>query len=133
MKKKQNQGLKLVPLFTEQILDFTGHRLEMLLVPIPNQVSCPKLEVYIALKMPNTMSLKSQLNQIIKDRKGGVVSINEVYQFCDKNFYKRSNAERRLRKSDSPNVRPVFKDGYIIGYRWAEFGIVEEIIIDLTK
>ena len=65
------------------------------------------------------MSLKSNLNQIIKDRNGGIVSINEIETYCHKAKYKLSNAERRLRKSESPDIEPVYNDKKtaIIGYK----------------
>lgn len=68
------------------------------------------------------MSLKSQLTQLIKSRSGTMVSINEIYLLCQTESYKLSNAERRLRPSESPNVERVFKNGAIIGYRWREPG-----------
>lgn len=66
------------------------------------------------------MSLKSTLNQIIKDRNGGVVSLKEIYDFCDRSHYKHTNAERRLRHSDSPDITPVYneKRTAIIGYKY---------------
>lgn len=64
------------------------------------------------------ISLKQRLNTLIEDRKGGVVSINEIETLCHQYQYKLSNAERRLRQSESPNVERVFKNGAIIGYKW---------------
>lgn len=68
------------------------------------------------------ISLKQRLNTLIEDRKGGMVSINEIRQICDEYHYKQSNAERRLRASESPNVEPIFKHGAIIGYKWKPAG-----------
>lgn len=68
------------------------------------------------------MSLRSTLNQIIRDQHGEIVPINEIYAYCDKNHFKRSNAERRLRASESPNIERVMKHGAIIGYRYLEPG-----------
>ncbi len=67
------------------------------------------------------MSLKSQLNQIIRER--GSISIQEIEDFCHKAGYKLSNAERRLRKSESPDVEPLWnkKHTAIIGYQKREF------------
>lgn len=64
------------------------------------------------------MSLKNNLQQIIKDRNGGIVSIDEIADYCKKAGFKLSNAERRLRPSDSPGIQRVFKKGYIIGYKY---------------
>lgn len=70
------------------------------------------------------MSLKSNLNQIIRDRNGGVVSIDEIAAYCKKASYKLSNAERRLRRSDSPDIEPVYnpKKTAIVGYRARQTG-----------
>lgn len=64
------------------------------------------------------MSLKSSLNQIIKDRNGGIVSLAEIEAYCHQAHYKLSNAERRLRPSESPNIERLVKNGAIIGYRY---------------
>lgn len=66
----------------------------------------------------NNMSLKSKLNNLIQSRNGGIVTINEVNKLCEQEHYKYSNAERRLRRSESPNVVPVFKGNAIVGYKW---------------
>ena len=63
-------------------------------------------------------SLKTKLNDLIKSRNGGIVTINEIEYLCKENQYKMSNAERRLRASESPNIVRVMKHGAIIGYRW---------------
>jgi len=66
------------------------------------------------------MSLKSNLNQIIKDRNGGIFTLAELEDYCHKYPAKISQAERRLRPSDSPSVESVWneKRTAIIGYRW---------------
>lgn len=64
------------------------------------------------------MSLKKNLNQIIKDRNGELFTITELEAYCKKAGYKLSNAERRLRPSESPEIERVFKKGYIIGYAY---------------
>ncbi len=66
------------------------------------------------------MSLKSNLNQIIKDRKGEIFTLNELEAYCHNAHYKLSNAERRLRASESPNIERLMKNGAIIGYRYLE-------------
>jgi len=66
------------------------------------------------------MSLRASLNQIIYNRRGDIVSINEIYDYCKKANFKQSNAERCLRPSKSPNVESIKKNGYIIGYKWIE-------------
>lgn len=68
------------------------------------------------------MSLKAKLNQIIEEANGAVVTIDQIEQICKENHYKMSNAERRLRASESPNIERVFKNGAIIGYRWTNGG-----------
>lgn len=81
------------------------------------------------------MSLKSQLNQIIKDRNGGVVSLKEIYDFCDKAHYKHTNAERRLRRSDSPDITPVYNEKHtaIIGYKYEKNSSEEDTIEQVEK
>jgi len=48
------------------------------------------------------------------------MSCEELEQICKENHYKISNAERRLRRSESPFVRPVFNEGgkFIVGYKY---------------
>lgn len=66
------------------------------------------------------MSLKSNLQQLIKDRNGGIVSLYEIEQYCHKAHYKTSNAERRLRRSESPHIIPVYNEKHsaIVGYKY---------------
>lgn len=63
-------------------------------------------------------SLRTKLHNLIKSRNGQIVTLNEIEFLCKKENYKISNAERRLRPSESPNVAPYMKDGAIIGYYW---------------
>ena len=60
-------------------------------------------------------SLKNELQRIIRER--GYLSTNQVEAYCKEHGYKMSNAERRLRVSDSPMIEAVTKNGAIIGYR----------------
>jgi len=78
------------------------------------------------------MSLKSELNQIIKDRNGGVVTLKEIEDYCHKASYKLSNAERRLRPSESPNIAPVWnkKHTAIIGYKYLTIGVLVGELVD---
>ena len=62
------------------------------------------------------MSLRKLLNDSI--RQNGYLSINDIYKLTEDYGCKRSNAERRLRRSESPNITPVMKKGYIVGYKW---------------
>ena len=64
-------------------------------------------------------SLRKQLNDLIRERT--YVPAEEVYRYCLESGYKPSNGERRLRKSESPDVEPemgVSKSGtkFIKGY-----------------
>lgn len=68
------------------------------------------------------MSLKARLNNLIRERNGGMVTLQEIEYVCREEKKKTSNAERRLRASESPNVERVFKNGAIIGYRWKTEG-----------
>ena len=62
------------------------------------------------------MSLKSKLNEAIKQK--GYMSFDEVKRYTEELGYKLSNAERRLRRSESPNLERVMKKGAIVGYKW---------------
>lgn len=64
------------------------------------------------------MSLKTNLQQIIKDRNGEIFTLTELEAYCHKYPAKLSNAERRLRSSESPNIEKVFKNNAIVGYRY---------------
>lgn len=62
-------------------------------------------------------SLRAILNKEIRER--GYLSVNEVEVLCKRENHKMSNAERRLRHSESPNVEPVKNDkGAIVGYKY---------------
>lgn len=68
-------------------------------------------------------SLRVKLNNLIKNAGGKMISIEEINKLCDEWGYKHSNAERRLRASESPQVEAVMgpkKTGgeAIIGYKW---------------
>ena len=64
---------------------------------------------------------KPSLKQILQDEiiKRGFVSYDEVCQIADREGYRRSNAERRLRKSESPMIHTVMSQDnkYIKGYQ----------------
>jgi len=63
------------------------------------------------------VGLKQKLNEIIKSR--GEITVAEMEQICRDLGYKVSNGERRLRKSESPNVISIpNKKGATIAYRW---------------
>ena len=63
------------------------------------------------------MSLKSLLNSEIQRR--GYLTLDEVHVIATREGHKVSNAERRLRASESPSVKAVTNDkGHIIGYKW---------------
>jgi len=72
----------------------------------------------------NSDSLWNQLNENVQSR--GHLSYGEMVQICMELGYKISNGERRLRKSESPNVEEIMgksKRGtpYIVGYRWKPY------------
>jgi hypothetical protein len=64
------------------------------------------------------MSLKQHLNDLIQSRNGGTVTLQEIEDLCKSEKYKLSNAERRLRPSESPGIERVMQNGAIVGYRW---------------
>lgn len=65
------------------------------------------------------MSLKANLQQLIKERYPETLTLNELEAYCHKARYKLSNAERRLRASESPNIRAIRNPkGAIIAYQW---------------
>ena len=64
-------------------------------------------------------SLKTILNNEI--RNFGYITISEVYEIAKREGHKASNAERRLRRSESPNVKAIYSvepPRAIIGYEW---------------
>lgn len=67
------------------------------------------------------MSLRLILNKEIERR--GYLSSEDMTGICLREGYKASNGERRLRKSESPNVETIMKKSkrgteYIAGYTW---------------
>lgn len=65
------------------------------------------------------MSLRKTLNFEIQSRR--YISVSEFNALVDKLGYKRSNAERRVRQSESPFIEPVYETEppkNIKGYRW---------------
>lgn len=82
------------------------------------------------------MSLKSNLNNLIKEK--GYITYQEMIEYCVENGYKTSNAERRLRHSESPNVKAIMgkkkSGGYaIIGYQWLSDEIEDDIMVEIVK
>lgn len=65
-------------------------------------------------------SLKQILNETIQLK--GFISTYELDYLCKQHHYKLSNAERRLRDSESPDIEKVRKDGVIIGYKVKQKG-----------
>jgi hypothetical protein len=65
-------------------------------------------------------SLREQLNSYI--RINGKVSYNTIKDLVETGFfgkvYKISNAERRLRQSESPDVEAEYENGHIKSYVW---------------
>lgn len=64
-------------------------------------------------------SLRVKLNSYIQAR--GQVSYQEIKQLCESGYFGRiyriSNAERRLRKSESPDIEAIEEGGAIKNYR----------------
>jgi hypothetical protein len=74
-------------------------------------------------------SLRSTLNALIKEK--GYLSYEEIVRITLEEGYKPSNAERRLRHSESPDIEPVMavsKRGtsYIKGYIYKDSSPPEE-------
>ena len=66
------------------------------------------------------MSLISKLNEAIK--LNGYMSLDEIYKLTEELGFKQSNAERRLRKSESPFVNSVKNaKHYIVGYKYVGY------------
>lgn len=53
-----------------------------------------------------------------------MVAINDIQTQVELWGYKMSNAERRLRNSESPNIERIFKNGAIIGYKYKPPGVL---------
>ena len=81
------------------------------------------------------MSLKSTLNQIIRERNGEVYTLKELEEYCHKYPAKLSQAERRLRRSESPEIKPVYNEKHtaIIGYKYAKDSQKENPIIETKE
>ena len=63
-------------------------------------------------------SLKKELQGIIKSFKGDICPYSLIENACRRLGRKSSNAERRLRPSESPDVQSVKnKKGFIVGYK----------------
>lgn len=60
-------------------------------------------------------SLKTLLTELIWSR--GYLSTRELEAFCRENNYKISNAERRLRQSESPTIEAVRMNRVVISYK----------------
>ena len=65
-------------------------------------------------------SLRIKLNQYIQQNQ--VVSYGDIKQKVESGFfgkvYRMSNAERRLRQSESPDIEAEIIDGVIRNYKW---------------
>ena len=78
-------------------------------------------------------SLKSILNTEI--RSAGYLSVQQVYDIARSMQNKVSNAERRLRPSESPNVRSIRSADSphaIIGYEWDNTAPQKEGLLEET-
>ena len=65
------------------------------------------------------MSLKKSLHDRIRLYEGKLYPYDEVERICRVLGYKISNAERRLRPSESPDIQTVYSEkGFIIGYKY---------------
>jgi len=66
------------------------------------------------------IGLQKLLYSLIKSKNGEIFYHRELEQVCDKYHYRRSNAERRLRPSESgEKVETIFNEkGFIRGYKW---------------
>lgn len=61
-------------------------------------------------------------------RDGTYVPYDNVKLLCEELGYKISNAERRLRSSESPMVETLYgKSGAITGYRWKQTANMQEV------
>ena len=71
------------------------------------------------------MSLKQRLNEAIKIN--GSMTFDEIKKYTEELGYKLSNAERRLRPSESPNIERIEKNGAIVAYRWED----SDVFVDM--
>lgn len=82
------------------------------------------------------MSLRQTLNNLIRER--GYVPYEDIVRITLEEGYKLSNAERRLRQSESPMVIPVMGKSrrgtdYIKGYQWKkELHLTAEVIPQMS-
>ena len=73
------------------------------------------------------IGLRKILHDKIKSKNGEIFTHRELEQVCDEYHYRRSNAERRLRPSDSPEVITIYnKKEHIIGYVWRVSNVQQE-------
>ena len=83
------------------------------------------------------MSLKKTLNNLIKDRYPDIVKVDEIEYTTKEMGYKISNAERRLRKSESPNIEALKNGkGNIYAYKYKPERTVynsEELKVEYDK
>lgn len=77
-------------------------------------------------------SLKTELQNLIKSYYPSYCPVEVVEAKTKELGRKISNAERRLRKSESSNIFAVKKRNYIIGYQWVE-PIMPKIEINPTQ
>ena len=66
----------------------------------------------------NMTSLKSTLQNHIKSKYPNIVPYNEVIEIARSLGRKESNAERRLRESESSMIETIYNNGHITGYRY---------------
>lgn len=71
------------------------------------------------------MGLKSELNEFIKQAKrvSYFDALEETHRIGVRlnNRFKPSNMERRLRPSESPQIKTIYDDkGHIVAYEWIE-------------
>lgn len=62
------------------------------------------------------ISLHKELNLWIK--REGYVSYQQVVDYCNAEHYKIESASRKLRRSQSPNIGSILKNGAIVGWCW---------------
>ena len=62
------------------------------------------------------MGIKKDLHNLIRS-KDGIFTHEELEIYCERRECRQSNAERRLRPSESPGIETIYSDkGYITGY-----------------
>lgn len=60
--------------------------------------------------------LKTRLHEVIKSQ--GSITYSELETLCHQWGYKVATAERALRRSQSPQIERIKKNGSIVAYRW---------------